>query len=128
MIILLLAILLFSVPVAHAQLIGLQNKGVVTKNAPFTYVDNKIVKGDTYKIYLVSINVNMSKQGLMRVTTTLQFELNGAKFRPAAFTLGSAWIFNGGKGPTFTVEQIRPSRCLPRTNQCSEDAVGISVR
>ncbi len=125
LIIVLLATL--SVSEARLQVHGGPSTGVVTKNHTFAHVDKKINLGDVYVIYLQNIILHNNKPAADLIIKI--YDKNGVLQMSPHWTAsaGNSAVFNGGKGPRFTVEKIQQTRCIPRTNQCSEDAVMISV-
>ena len=129
----LIAALFIAIPISEAmiQMPGKPVSGAVTKAIPFKYIN---WNGDVYAISLLGINITGQ-----RTTASLQFERydnNGNLLRLAQHNLlvgqgyrMCAQVNNNGQNicPAFRVKSIQPARCLPRTNNCSEDAVLLSV-
>src|SRR3990167_9538485 len=94
-----------------------------TRAATYVYA----VSGDKYDISLLGINISGKS-----TTATLQFERydnNGNFLRASKLNLlvrqcyrMCAQVNNKGQNvcPVFRLQKIQPSRCLPRTNKCSE--------
>lgn len=101
-----------------------QVKGVATKSVPFRYVDINVQKGDKYEFYV--LNTSKNNNQLFATMSIKHFDAGRnvwGIYPPWKAGIGWGAIFNGGRGPSFTVLQIQPARCMPRINKCSEDAV-----
>ena len=126
---LLIMVLIVMLPASEAmvQVPGKPLAGIVTKNQPFTYVDNKVNLGEVYEFSLVDITMQGNRPFANLIIKV--YDKNGVLQMQIPWKAGATFgfAFNGGKGPRFTVEKILPSRCLPRTNKCSEDSVLLSV-
>jgi len=126
---LLFVALLIALPVSEAivQIPGRPMSGIVTKNQPFKYLDQKVNPGEMYVIYFIRMTTINNK--LFADLEIKVYDKNGMlrAWIPWRVRPSFGFVFNGGQGPRFTVEKIQPARCLPRTNKCSEDAVLISA-
>lgn len=124
---LLIITLIAVIPISEAMLQapGKPASGVATKTIPFKYSDKKINPGDTYEIYLTSINKNVATMQINQfINAQNKWRTTNWVAKPGQ---GKALSCNNAGCVTFTLLRIYPARCLPRTNKCSEDAVMISV-
>lgn len=121
-------LLLVMMPLASAQSLPTRSgQGGATESKPFTYIDMKVNKGDVYKIYVSDTFVS---RNLSWATLWIEvYDKNGKQTLGAFWTdkVGGSITFNNNKGPTLKILRVYPKRCLPRTNNCSEDTILISI-
>ncbi len=126
---LLVVALLATLPVSEAMVSAPSKplSGIATKSMPFKYVDNKINPGEVYEFYLLNITVRGNRP--FANLDVKVYDKNGVLQMWFLWMASARWgmVFNGGQGPTFTVQRIEPARCITRTNHCTEDVVRLSV-
>ncbi len=125
-----LFIIVMLIPAADAVVAGAhETNGAAAVDKPFKYVYAARVNGKqvttTYEIYLDKLNI--SRTSPKSSSADLKLYINGAFWSlDKNVKIGPYKNFQGGK-LKFYLEKFEPSRCLPRTNNCSEDAVLLSV-